>query len=93
MFFYKNKIENKIDKLSNILQKSNLNEFAYIMGDKKQIIFRNFLAGLFRGIGVGVGVTVITAILVIILNKLVSLNIPIIGKYIGDIVDIVMKSR
>ena len=87
------KKNSKIDRLSEILEKSNLEEFSYIMGNKKQIIYRNFLAGIFRGIGIGIGITVITAILIVLLNHLVTLNIPVIGEYISDIVEIVEKSR
>ena len=43
--------------------------------------------------GIGIGVTIITAILILILQKIVALNIPVIGEYIADIVDIVQKSR
>lgn len=46
-----------------------------------------------RGIGIGIGVTIITAMLVILLQKIVTLNIPIIGEYIADIVEIVEKSK
>ena len=43
----------------------------------------NFIAGIFRGVGIGIGVTIITAILVIILQRIVALNIPVIGEYIA----------
>ena len=94
MFFKKRKVLNeKIDKLADTLEKSNLSELAYLVGNKKQIVFRNFIAGLFRGVGIGIGITIITAILVLILRHLVALNIPVIGEYISDIVDIVERSR
>ena len=83
----------KIDKLIDLLEKSNIRELAYILGSKKEIIRRNILAGIFRGIGIGIGVTIITAILILTLRNLVALNIPIIGGYIADIVEIVEKSR
>ena len=54
---------------------------------------RNLIAGIFRGVGIGIGDTIITAILIILLQKIVSLNIPVIGEYIADIVDIVQRSR
>lgn len=63
------------------------------MGSKKEIIWRNILAGISRGIGIGIGVTIISAILILTLRHLVTLNIPIIGKYIADVVEIVEKSR
>ena len=43
--------------------------------------------------GIGIGVTIITAILIILLQKIVTLNIPVIGEYIADIVEIVEKGK
>ena len=96
-----NKIKNKkidilntsINHLIETFQKSNIEEWTYIFGSKKEIIKRNLIAGIFRGVGIGIGVTIITAILVIILQRIVALNIPVIGEYIADIVEIVQKSR
>ncbi len=51
------------------------------------------MAGIARGVGIGIGVTIITAILVILLQKIVTLNIPVIGEYVADIVEIVERSR
>lgn len=86
-------LNNSIKKLNKAIQDGNIHELTYILGSKKEIIKRNFLAGIFRGIGIGIGVTIITALLVIILQKIVTLNIPIIGEYIADIVEIVERSR
>lgn len=96
MFLRKEKIKllyNSIDKLNKMLQEGNVVELSYILGNKKELIKRNLIAGIFRGVGIGIGVTIITAVLIIILQKIVSLNIPVIGEYISDIVDIVQRSR
>ena len=93
LFKKKNELNLKLDKLIYTLEKSNLEELASVIGNKKQIIIRNFLAGVFRGVGIGIGITIITAIIVLILRHLVTLNIPVIGEYISDIVEIVEKSR
>ena len=101
MFGFFRKIKSKkIDALNasiNLLleafQKSNVEEWVYIFGNKKEIIKRNLFAGIFKGVGIGIGVTIITAILIIILRRIVALNIPIIGEYIADIVEIVQRSR
>lgn len=94
MLFKKNKELNlKLDKLIYKLEKSNLEDLLNLVGSKKQIIIRNFIAGVFRGVGIGIGITIITAILILFLRHLVTLNIPIIGEYISDIVEIVEKSR
>ena len=88
-----NVLDKKIDRLIDILEKGNFIELIYLLGNKKEIIWRNLLAGISRGIGIGIGVSVISAILIILLQKIVTLNIPIIGEYIGDIVEIVERSR
>ena len=96
MFFRNKKVnllEKKINELIEILEKSNFIELTYLIGNKKEVIRRNLLAGIFRGIGIGIGVSVISAILIILLQKIVTLNIPIIGEYIADIVEIVERSR
>ena len=96
MFIKKEKynlLEKQILKLNDTLQKNNIQELSYILGNKKEMIKRNLISGIFRGIGIGIGVTVITAILVFIMQRIVTLNIPVIGEYISDIVEIVEKSR
>lgn len=89
MFF---KLNKNIEKLNKLLEQKNFQDFINILGSKKEIFKRNLYAGISRGIGIGMGVTIITAILVIILQKIVTLNIPIIGEYIADIVEIVKKN-
>ncbi len=88
-----NKDKKIVELLNNNFAKTNIEELSYILGNKFEILKRNLIAGIARGIGVGIGVTVITAILIGLLQKIVKLNIPIIGDYIGDIVDIIQKSR
>ena len=75
------------------LIKNRFIDLSEILGNRKELIKRNLISGISKGIGVGIGFTLLTAILVIILQKIVTLNIPVIGDYISDIVDIVEKNR
>ena len=67
MLGFFNKIKNKkvdilnrsINNLIETFQKSNIEEWTYILGSKKEIIKRNLIAGIFRGVGIGIGVTII----------------------------------
>lgn len=86
-------LNKSIENLNKVLEEGNFVELSYLLGSKKEMIIRNLMAGIFRGIGIGIGVTVITAILVMLLQKIVTLNIPVIGEYIADIVEIVERSR
>ena len=83
---------NKIDKLKYILSKNEILDLMELLGNSKKFLFRNFLSGIIKGIGTGIGFTILTAIIIIILQRIVTLNIPVIGKYISDIVEIV-KSK
>jgi len=87
------RINEKIDKINNILEKSNIIELSYLVGSKKEILKRNLIAGIARGVGIGIGVTVVTAIIIFLLRRLIMLNIPVIGDYIADIVEIVERNR
>ena len=96
MFSNKEKInllEKSVNQLNKMLQEGNFIELTYLLGNKKEIMIRNLIAGIFRGVGIGIGVTIITAVLIFLLQKIVKLNIPIIGEYIADIVEIVERSR
>ena len=82
----------QIDRLNKNLLENNIIDIAQLLGNRKKLLITNLIAGISRGVGIGIGVTVISAILVIILQKIVTLNIPVLGEYIADIVDIVQKS-
>ena len=93
----KSKVEKEllesVDKLNFTLSKNNILELAELLGNRKQLLIRNLMTGIAKGVGIGIGVTIITAVLVILLQKIVTLNIPVIGEYIADIVEIVQSSR
>ena len=92
MFAKKETIEllnNKIEKLNKMLEKSSIDDLSYILGSKRQIFIRNFMAGISRGVGIGIGITIISAIIVYILQNLIKLNIPVIGEYLTDLIQIV----
>lgn len=98
MFFKRRKnretiLINQIDNLNKKMIESNLLDIAQLLGDRKKLLKVNLIAGITRGIGIGIGVTIITAILIILLRKIVALNIPVIGQFVSDIVEIVEKSR
>ena len=86
-------LQKSLDKLTKILENMNLHDLIYVLGSKKEIIRRNLLAGIARGIGGGIGFTIMTAIIIYFLQRIVRLNIPIIGEYINDIVDIVQRTK
>lgn len=87
------KKDKSINKLIVVLKEMNIHDSLYVLGSKREIIKRNLLAGIARGIGGGIGFTIITAVIIYFLQKIVRLNIPIIGKYINDIIEIVQRTQ
>lgn len=88
-----NLIEKQLQEINYVLRKNRIIDLIELLGDTKQVLFRNLWAGIAKGIGIGIGFTIMTAIIILILQRIVTLNIPVIGEYIADIVDIVEKSR
>lgn len=86
-------INKKLDDLNYALTKNKVLDLVELLGNKKELIFRNIWSGIAKGIGIGIGVTIITAVILLILQKIVTWNIPVIGEYIADIVDIVERNR
>lgn len=70
------------------LAKKNIIELNAILGSKKEIFLRNFISGISKGFGTGIGLTIITAVIIYVLQRIVRLNIPLIGEYLADIMAI-----
>lgn len=81
---------NKANKELNKLM-CNLNCVDFVVENKslKKVLWYNFLIGVARGLGMAFGFTVIAAILVFILQKIVILNLPLISKFIAEIIELV----
>ena len=62
---FKKLVEN-IDNLNFVLTKNNLIDLAEILGNRKEMLIRNLIAGIAKGIGIGIGFTILTAILDIV---------------------------
>ena len=86
-------LNKKLDDLNYAMTKSKFLDLVELLGNRKELFFRNIWSGIVKGIGIGIGVTIITAIILVVLQKIVTWNIPVIGEYIADIVDIVEKNR
>lgn len=84
----------RIEKLNKDLSEGRLYELVVNeTNDKKSIFGENLISGIGKGLGFGIGFYLITAIIIYTLQYIVKLNIPVIGKYISDIVDIVNTNR
>lgn len=86
-------LQKNMENLNNNLTQNKILELSEIIGSWKKLIWRNFLSGISKGVGIGIGVSIVTAIIIIILQRIITLNIPVISQYIADIIEIVQLNR
>ncbi|AEG14286.1 hypothetical protein Desku_0677 [Desulfofundulus kuznetsovii DSM 6115] len=84
-------LRDKITELSINMEKMKLAEYVQLLEQPGRLLYVNFLSGLARGVGVAVGFALLGAILIMILQRLVMLNLPVIGGFIAEIVAIVQS--
>lgn len=70
--------------------KYNLAENMLLLNSRRYLLI-NFWSGLSRGVGTILGATILGAIIIMILQKLVVLNLPLVGDFIAGLVRIVLE--
>ncbi len=81
-----------VKDLAKRLKKRTASEFMELvefLKSPRKLFFHNFFAGLVRGLGMAIGFTIlgaiVVAIIILLLKKMVT--IPLIGKFILNILD------
>ncbi|GAB6181101.1 DUF5665 domain-containing protein [Desulfotomaculum defluvii] len=82
-------LQKRIDLLARNMEKMKLSEYVELLGDTKRLLWVNFISGIARGLGIAVGFTILGAMLLFVLRKLVMLNLPVIGGFIAQVVQMV----
>lgn len=80
----------QIAELSHRIEKFNLAEYMNLINNPRRYMMVNFLGGLFRGFGIALGMTILGAFVLYMLQRLVVLNLPVIGDFIAELVRIVL---
>lgn len=81
----------KIEGLSRDMEKFNLAEYMNLLNNPRRFLLVNFLGGMARGFGIALGFTILGALFIWFMQKLVVLNLPIIGDFIADLIKIVQE--
>jgi len=83
------RLNEKIDELSVNMEKMKLAEYIEMMENPRRLLYMNFMMGLVRGFGMAIGFTILAALVVWFMQRLLVLNLPLIGDFIADIVRLV----
>ena len=84
-------VKSKLDEMSLNMEKLGIAEYVELLNNPHRLFRVNFWAGVARGFGMAIGFTVLAALVIYILQKIVVLNMPVIGNFIADIVNIVVN--
>ena len=82
----------RIGELSREMEKYNLAGYISALNNPRRYVVVNFVGGIARGLGIAVGATFLGALVLYFLQRLVVLNLPLIGDFIADLIRIVHQN-
>ncbi|MGN1368110.1 MAG: DUF5665 domain-containing protein [Aristaeellaceae bacterium] len=80
---------NKLDEHIATLERMHLPDYIRFLDDRKRFYRMHFIGGIIRGLGSAIGFTILGAVLVWLLQDLAQRNLPVIGDFLADIVNMV----
>lgn len=80
---------NKMDEHLRRMEQLRLSEFVAYQQDWKKRLLMQFVSGIARGLGTAVGFTILGALVVWLLQGLVQRNLPIIGDFLSQLLNLV----
>jgi hypothetical protein len=84
-------IKTRLDEVARSLEKTGIAEYMEMLQRPRRLLWLNFWIGLARGFGMAIGFTLLAALVLYLLRHIIALNIPHIGKFVADIVEIVQN--
>ena len=75
-----------IQRLTDTLERMHLDEYLEYVSNRRRMIWNNLLYGAVRGLGFTLGFTVLCALVIVLLQRLVAENIPLIGDFLAEVI-------
>lgn len=82
---------NRIDSLLYMFERSRIMDYMILTDSRRRMFTINFIAGIGKGFGQAIGFSFLTGLVLYIVSKWV--NLPIIGEYIAEFLDMVDNFR
>ena len=79
----------RFEHLAQRLELMHLEAYLRYVHDWRKRLFFDFLSGIARGVGFSLGFSVLGALLLYILKNIALSNLPVIGKFLAELVRIV----
>jgi hypothetical protein len=84
-----NSLMERIEQLSLNLERLKLADYVETLNRPLRLFINNFVSGLAQGVGFAIGFTILSAVVLILLQRLVMLNLPGMSSFIAEIVHLV----
>ena len=72
--------------LTSTMEKMRIAEYVQYLERPGKLLWTNFLIGLARGLGSTIGLTIVLAILFVVLQKIITLNLPFISEWLSALI-------
>jgi len=79
----------RLERLSHRMSLLRLEAYLQHAGNWKKRFFFDFLSGIARGLGFSIGFSILGALVLYILRNVALANLPVIGRFLAELVRIV----
>ena len=79
----------RLEALATRYELLHLDAFLRYSADWKQRLLHDFFSGIARGVGLSIGFTLLGALILYLLRNAALANLPVIGKFLAELVRIV----
>ena len=86
-------LEKTLNGISAQLERAHFAEYIDYVGDRRRVLRRAFAVGLLRGAGTAIGVTVLGAVAIWLIRRAAASNLPLLARFLREIMEIIEKQR
>ena len=79
----------RLERMTQRLEQMHLEAYLRYVNDWKKRLFYEFSSGIARGLGFSVGFSILGALLLYLLRNVALSNLPVIGRFLAELVRIV----
>lgn len=87
----KKTLQDRLETIVTALEKSGWRDYIEYRSNIRRLLLHSFFGGLARGFGTAIGFTLLGALVIYLLQSIAFEKLPVIGKFIADIVKIVQE--
>ena len=83
------RVADRLERIAQRMEHMHLEAYLRYVRNWRKRLWMDFLSGVFRGIGFSVGFSILGALLIYVLRNIALANLPVIGRFLAELVRIV----